>query len=165
MAFPLQKREVVLDEEVRRAIMRIADKANQKRVSVETRSPGAVTVEADDRLLDRVLANLIDNALRHAPEGGHVCVEIGTGDDVELCVHNDGSRVPRVERDRIFGKFVRGATEPPYSGHAGLGLYFCKCAMKALDGDVGIVDRPGWSTTFLVRMSARSERTTGSIAA
>jgi len=149
-----RKHDVALDEEVRRSVMRIADEAIVKGVSVETRTSGPVTVQADDRLLDRVLANLLDNAMRHVGECGHVLVELDCGDEVELCVHNDGPCVPRIERERIFGKFVRGATEPPYDGHAGLGLYFCKCAMKALDGDIELIDRPGWSASFRVRFPA-----------
>jgi signal transduction histidine kinase len=165
LAFPLQKRDVALDEEVRRSIMRVADTANRRRIAMDAAVNRPIVVETDERLLDRVLANLIDNAMRHALEGGHVLVELTCGDEIELCVHNDGPRVPRVERDRIFGKFVRGATEPPYSGHAGLGLYFCKCAMKALDGDVELVERPGWSTSFRLRLPSRAERAPDSIAA
>jgi two-component system, sensor histidine kinase and response regulator len=165
ISFPLQNRPLSLEDEVRRSVMRVADTAKRKRITLETKASGSMTVDADERLLDRVIDNLLENAMRHAPEGGHVLLELRGDDDVELCVHNDGASVPTVERERIFGKFVRGATEPPYSCHAGLGLYFCKCAMTAMNGDIQIVDRPGWAASFLVRLHRGKHETSHSTAA
>jgi signal transduction histidine kinase len=97
-----------------------------------------------------VLENLLDNSLRYTPSSGRVCIDASLESGVSIRVSNDGPTIPADERARIFDKFVRGAAERPHAGNAGLGLYFCKRAVQAHDGDIGVVDVPGWSTSFRI---------------
>ena len=108
-------------------------------------------LRADPELLHRVLANLIENAIRHAPEGTTVEVRAGaTPSGVELRVADAGPGVPAEQRDRIFERFQRGGAEPARA-HRGLGLAFCKLAVEAHGGAIWVEDAaPG--AVFCVKL-------------
>lgn len=109
---------------------------------------GVTEVIADPSLLQRVLANLVENAVRHSPEGTTVRVSARrTPDSTELRVADQGSGVPEERRARVFERFETfGGTR-----NRGLGLSFCQAAVKAHGGDIWIEDaRPG--AVFCVRI-------------
>ncbi|MCC6644941.1 MAG: hybrid sensor histidine kinase/response regulator [Polyangiaceae bacterium] len=97
-----------------------------------------LTVDADEALLHRILSNLVDNAIRHAPAGTSVRVSASRDDaeGVTIRVEDDGGGVPAELAERIFDPFVqvdavdrKGAR----AGH-GLGLAFCRAAAVAHGG-------------------------------
>ena len=146
--FPMRKREVEVDDLLDDVIDRYARAAQVRHIQLLRPQPSNARVAGDPRLLQRVLENLLDNSLRYTPTAGRVCIDAALESGVEIRVSNDGPTIPTNERARIFDKFVRGTAERPHAGNAGLGLYFCKRAMQAHDGDIGVVDVPGWSTSF-----------------
>lgn len=107
-------------------------------------APGAAA-QADPELLHRVLANLVENAIRHAPPGTDVIVRAdGAG---ELRVIDRGPGIPAEQRHRVFDRFESAG------GHRnrGLGLAFCKIAVEAHGGTISIEDAdPG--AVFCVRI-------------
>jgi signal transduction histidine kinase len=109
------------------------------------------SIHADPELIRRVLENLVDNAIRHAPSESRVritSVDRGTG--VELRVADDGPGVPAALRERVFDRFVQGDT--PARAGRGLGLAFCKLAIEAHGGTIWIEDgNPG--AVFCVRLA------------
>ena len=113
----------------------------------------APEVRADPDLLARVLANLVDNAIRHAPEGSDVRVAIERLDDaVELRVADAGPGVPAAERERVFERFRSGSATATRTNR-GLGLAFCKAAVEAHGGRIWIEEgSPG--AVFCVRLAA-----------
>jgi two-component system sensor histidine kinase/response regulator len=150
-AMPVRRESVALNGVVRAAARRFAKEAVHRQVEIDIARIEHVAVPADERLVQRVLENLIDNALRYAAKGGgRVRVELRRRDGAEIRVHDDGPGVAQIERARIFEKFMRGAADPPSPGHAGLGLYFCRRAIDAHQGEISLVDVPGWSTCFCV---------------
>jgi signal transduction histidine kinase len=91
-----------------------------------------VQVEADAELLRRVLQNLIGNALKFTPAGGHVSVEIAcAGNRARLSVRDDGPGIPAELEPRLFQEFAAG--DQPGRG-SGLGLAFCRLAVEAHGG-------------------------------
>jgi signal transduction histidine kinase len=108
---------------------------------------------ADPELLHRVLANLVDNAIRHAPEGSQVRIELaGDGDAAVLRVADAGTGVPPDQRARVFERFV--STGETTRSNRGLGLAFCKLAVEAHGGQIWIEDaNPG--AVFCVRIAHR----------
>jgi two-component system heavy metal sensor histidine kinase CusS len=88
--------------------------------------------------LVRLLRNLLENAVRHSPQGGHVRVALAdAGDAVAITVADDGSGIPPEERSQIFAPFYRGTTVPTVSGaEAGLGLTIARGIARAYGGDV-----------------------------
>jgi signal transduction histidine kinase len=113
----------------------------------------ATTVQADIDLLRRVLENLLDNAIRHAPSGSLVRVVASPAPDgVELRVADAGKGIAPEMRDKVFERFVQvdGSAVASRSGR-GLGLTFCKLAVESHGGSIWIEDAaPG--AVFCVRL-------------
>jgi signal transduction histidine kinase len=98
---------------------------------------------ADRDVVERVLVNLVDNALQFTPPVGQVWVEVGAeGGDVRVDVVDTGVGVPPEERTRVFEKFTRGRAKRGSQGGAGLGLTFCQMAVEAHGGRIWIEDGP-----------------------
>ncbi len=103
----------------------------------------AAEVRADVDLLRRVLENLVDNALRHAPEGGEVRITARRGErGVELRVADSGPGIAPGLRDKVFQRFVQLEHRGPEStrGGRGLGLTFSKLAVEAHGGRLWVED-------------------------
>ena len=103
-------------------------------------------VRADPGLLERVLANLFSNALRHSPAGPAApdaaeAPRKEDGDRVVLDVVDHGSGVPAGLKERIFEPFARLDERSP---GVGLGLAVAKGFAEAMGGTIVAVDTPGW---------------------
>jgi len=134
-------------------------RALQRRVALESTLVSG-TIVADPDLLRRVLDNLVDNALRHAPVSGHVRLEVARTDaHVELRVVDSGQGVPAELRERIFDPFVQldGGGAATRSGR-GLGLAFCRAAVDAHGGTIS-VDPGRAGACFVVRLPATEPAT------
>lgn len=96
----------------------------------------------DPRLINRVLDNLVDNALHYAPRGSEIKLFLMAGErELRITVQDGGQGVPREARQRIFEKFGRAAKAR--SGGRGLGLYFCRLAVEAHGGSIHVEGEPG----------------------
>jgi two-component system, OmpR family, sensor histidine kinase BaeS len=85
--------------------------------------PAGPTIIADPQRLNQVLANLLDNALRHTPRGGHVTVSVDApGRQVIVRVADDGTGVPPDQLEAIFERFHRGDDARTDTGRTGSGL-------------------------------------------
>lgn len=148
-----RRSEVDLAALARRAIAELELRARGREVTLASQV-GALTLSADGDLLGRVLENLIENAIRHAPRGSTVRVATTTtGDHVELRVVDAGPGVPPEMRQRIFERFVQVEVEEERADRAGrgLGLAFCKLVAQAHGGSVAVEDaHPG--AAFVVRL-------------
>lgn len=111
-------------------------------------------VMADPALLERAVANVVDNALRHSPPDGKVRVVADrAGGEVELRVMDSGAGIPEHERERVFQPFQRlGDTR---AGGAGLGLAIARGFVEAMDGSLVLDDTPGGGTTVVIRLRRR----------
>ncbi|MEL7361394.1 MAG: ATP-binding protein, partial [Bacteroidota bacterium] len=107
-------------------------------------------VVAEENRLERVVYNLLDNALRYTPadEGATVTLR-RDAETVWLTVDDAGPGVPESVRPFLFQAFSQVGGRP---GKAGLGLYFCRIAVKAWGGDVAVLDAPGGGARFQVRL-------------
>ncbi|MGZ4779060.1 MAG: hybrid sensor histidine kinase/response regulator [Thermoanaerobaculia bacterium] len=118
---------------------------------------GATEAFVDEDLLRRLLANLVENAIRHAPKNTAVSVTTATVDGAcEFRIADAGPGVPAEMRERIFDPFVQieeGDSRPDARTGRGLGLTFCKRAVEAHGGAIWIEDAsPG--SVFCVRLPA-----------
>ncbi|HVY31950.1 MAG TPA: hybrid sensor histidine kinase/response regulator [Polyangiaceae bacterium] len=96
-------------------------------------------IEADKKLLKRLLANLIDNALEHAPRGSTIqIVASPRPGSAEIRVADAGAGIPAQLRDRVFEAFSQDAGAG--GDHRGLGLTFCRLAADAHGGRIWIED-------------------------
>ncbi|WP_256839890.1 sensor histidine kinase [Ornithinimicrobium faecis] len=118
---------------------------------------GARWVQADAGLLDRVLGNLLENALRHTPTGRpvHVATHAVQG-RVQVRVADAGPGLPAADLDRIFLPFQRRGDAPAGPGHGvGLGLAVARGLAEAMDGTVEAEETPSGGLTMVVELPTR----------
>jgi signal transduction histidine kinase len=125
--------------------------AQGQSVTLES-SVAAPVIRADEDLLRRLLANLVENAIRHAPPKSVVRVTVTPdGEWTELGVADAGKGIPPEMRDKIFDPFVQVEGGITTRSGRGLGLTFCKMAVEAHGGTISAQDAsPG--TVFCVRL-------------
>ncbi|GAA1509956.1 hypothetical protein GCM10009677_48550 [Sphaerisporangium rubeum] len=105
---------------------------------------GEASLSADPALLAQVLANLLDNAVRHSPPGGTVRIAARhAGPVVEISVIDQGPGIPVAERTRVFERFSRlDAGRAAGAGGAGLGLAIAKEIVELHDGSISVTGAP-----------------------
>jgi signal transduction histidine kinase len=110
---------------------------------------GAATATADAAWLERALANLVANALRYAPDGGRVAVEV-TVDATRLRfeVSDDGPGIAPAELERVFERFSQGDDAQGRGGGAGLGLAIVREVASLHGGEAGVTSEPGRGARF-----------------
>jgi two-component system phosphate regulon sensor histidine kinase PhoR len=111
-----------------------------------------VAVWADEEAVDQILDNLLDNALKYTPAGGHIRVGWRAGDgQVCLEVADTGIGIPEADLPRIFERFYRvDKARSRELGGTGLGLSIVKHLAQAMHGSVRAASRLGHGTTFSV---------------
>ena len=125
-------------------VLRDADRLRRTgtAVEVDTSGVGAGRVEGNDRLLARVVRNLVDNAVRHAE--GRITLRVRgesteLGERVLLTVADDGAGVPPEDRERIFDRFTRlDEGRARDAGGSGLGLAIVRDVVEAHGGTVSV---------------------------
>ncbi|MCC3772993.1 HAMP domain-containing sensor histidine kinase [Streptomyces sp. UNOC14_S4] len=110
-------------------------------------SPPELTAHADAERLHQVVANLVDNAVKHSPPHGRVTVRARRGEgaqSLDLEVLDEGPGIPEAERDRVFERFNRGsrAHGPCGDGGTGLGLAIARWAVDLHGGSIGVAESP-----------------------
>ncbi|MCC9181294.1 sensor histidine kinase KdpD [Mycolicibacterium mageritense] len=149
-------RPVYLEETVQRALLGISrgttgfGRVGLDRVKVEV---GDSVALADGGLLERVLANLIDNALRYAADGPIRVTAGRVGDRVLIAVVDEGPGVARGTEDALFAPFQRLGDHDTSSG-VGLGLSVAKGFVEAMGGTISATDTPGGGLTVEIELGA-----------
>ena len=149
-------RRVYLEETAQRALLGISKgttgftREGLDRVKVEV---GDAVAMADAGLLERVLANLIDNALRYAP-GGPIRVSAGqVADRVLIAVIDEGPGMPRGAEEQLFAPFQRLGDHNTTIG-VGLGLSVARGFVEAMGGTISATDTPGGGLTVEIDLAA-----------
>jgi signal transduction histidine kinase len=135
-------RQVELAELVDEAVAAMRVEAEAKGVAVASEL-GTLPrpARADPERLQRVLFNLIQNAIRHTPADGSVTVRAEpAGDWVEIEVADTGPGIPRADRERVFDPFFRGADHADGPNGAGLGLVISRAIVEAHGGRIWLAD-------------------------
>jgi signal transduction histidine kinase len=135
---------VRLDELVGETIESMRSQAAAKGVAVRARVPrGLAAPEANPEKLQRVLFNLIQNAIRHTPADGSVTVAAeSAGEAIEVEVSDTGSGIPAHDRERAFEPFFRGDASRG-SGGSGLGLSICRAIIEVHGGRIWLEEGGG----------------------
>jgi signal transduction histidine kinase len=117
-------------------------------------------VLADPAGLERILTNLLSNAVHYAPPGTTVTVRTtSTGDGAELVVDDQGPGVPAAERNKVFSRFFRGAGDAVVRTRGtGIGLAVVKEYVDQLGGAVSVESAPGGGARFRVWLAAAEPR-------
>ncbi len=126
--------------------------AEDKRIRLACSAPEQLTLAADAPLVQRMLANLIDNAIKYTPEGGEVAIalEPDANGAAVIRVRDTGPGIPAADLPRIFERFYRGDPSRSLPG-AGLGLSLARAVARAHGGDITVATSPAGST-FTARL-------------
>lgn len=124
-----------------------------RKLSLEIIVAPGLRARFDRQLIGRILENLLDNGVRYAKRGGRVRLEaFGAGSDLIIEIGNTGPAVPDGERARIFERYYRVDANSPGAASRGLGLYFCRLAAEAHDGQISVQSREDFPTCFVLRL-------------
>jgi signal transduction histidine kinase len=120
--------------------------------------PEAVAVSCDVDVIRRILENLISNALKFTKSDGTIRVKVErTGADVTISVSDNGEGIPRDQHEHIFEKFGQTNSGRQHRHSTGLGLAFCRLAVEAHQGKIGVQSEPGKGSTFWFTLPARDQ--------
>ena len=149
--------ELEVRELLEEVIERWRPAAREKGVTLAADLPAEGLLSGDSDLLRRLFDNLIDNALRHTPEGGRVtATAVAEEDTWRIAVRDSGPGVESELRDRLFERFTRAdAARGRDNGGVGLGLSLCAAIARAHRGSIALepqTDHAG--ACFLVRLPA-----------
>ncbi|WP_103308618.1 MULTISPECIES: ATP-binding protein [unclassified Pseudomonas] len=141
-----------IDDLLEEARLRFAEQAQAKGIELLVAIQGPLPrLHADAAQLDRVLDNLIDNAMRHTGEDGQIRLQARRhGERVIISVEDNGEGIAYGQQGRIFEPFVQVGRK---KGGAGLGLALCKEIVQLHGGRMGVYSRPGQGTQFYMALS------------
>lgn len=117
--------------------------------------PEAEVFDADPKLLRRIIANLLGNAIKHTRRGGYIDFRAWRQDgDFVLSVRDDGEGIPEADQKRIFNAFEQSRHTVHDRFDTGMGLTFCKLAVEKHGGRIWVESAPGKGSTFFFTVPA-----------
>ncbi|HEV7913293.1 MAG TPA: ATP-binding protein [Albitalea sp.] len=150
-AAPVPKEPVDLSEVLRQAVADTVPFALSRGIQIEFFADGPVTVQGDRTALAVMARNLVDNAVRYAPEGSRVEARVLRDGAVPVLQIDDaGPGIPASERERVFDRFYRRADDEAGSG---LGLAIVKSVATAHGATVQLADSPWGGLRVTVRFT------------
>ena len=110
-------------------------------------------IQVDSERMSQVLGNLVNNAIRHTPEGGQITLSAGaTGDAVQLRVGDTGPGINPADLPHIFDRFYRSDKSRQQNGESGLGLAIAKSIVEAHGGVIAVESSPGNGAAFIITL-------------
>jgi heavy metal sensor kinase len=149
----LDAKELDIGAVVRDACELFRSPAEDKDLRLVCDVPGNFSISGDNRLIQRMIANLLDNAIKYTPVGGSVEVTVNTvnNDAVAITVKDTGIGISEKDMPRIFERFYRCDPSRSEAG-IGLGLSFARAIARAHGGDISVAGEPNRGSTFTVTL-------------
>jgi len=153
---PIERVQCDLAEVVRAALENVKTRESGREVVLE--APQPVPLPVDVKILGRVIENLVGNGMKHTPPGQPLIVSVSAsekGGGARVAVRDHGPGIPAELREKIFDKFgtLRSRNEQKHHS-AGLGLAYCKLAVEAHGGRIGVDSVEGQGSTFWFTLPA-----------
>ncbi len=146
---PIRARWIDLSALVRRVLSRMEYLAQQRGIELSGPDAAPVPIWCDPELIDKVLSNLIHNALKFSPSGAVSVTVSDTGEHVRVWVHDDGRGIPEADRERIFERlFQSDRGDARKQGGAGLGLALARELVELHGGRIGVEARAEGGSAF-----------------
>jgi len=148
----LNREEIDLTSLVRKACELFEPTAEDKGVILACDVPNGSRLVGDTRMIQRMLSNLVDNAIKYTPTGGSVNISVGENDgQVIVSVSDTGIGLSPSDLPRIFERFYRCDQSRSQAG-IGLGLSLARAVARAHGGDITVVSTPNQGSTFTVNL-------------
>lgn len=150
-----QKTDVILNGIINRVVDAVQPEVEEKGLELQVEVPDALlTIKANDEDLERLLSNLLENAVKYTPPKGRVRLQLVLDNNsVRIVVSDTGIGISPESMDRIFEEFYRGknAKEMGQEG-TGLGLSLVKHIVDRYHGEIGVESKPQEGSTFTVTL-------------
>jgi signal transduction histidine kinase len=150
---------VALDELAADLVDQMKPLAEDRAVRLEMDAAGRVVARGNEPRLRQLVLNLLDNAIKYTPAGGHIRVAVSREDDAALLTISDtGIGIPPGDLPRVFERFYRvdRARSKTVEG-VGLGLSIAKWIVDAHGGEIKVESAPGQGTTFRIQFPLVTE--------
>ncbi len=149
----LKKKEIDLAGIVRDACELFRPLAEDKKLSIDCRTPEFMDYTGDAGMLQRLISNLLDNAIKYTPSGGDVAILLEQRKDnaAVLTVSDTGAGIAEAETAHIFERFYRGDESRSTEG-TGLGLSLARAIARAHGGDITVKSEPEKGSIFTVTL-------------
>jgi signal transduction histidine kinase len=155
--YPLRQSIVFIDDMIDECRRAVSVLAADRRVIVMSSGASDVPIRGDQELLQRLVVNLLQNAVQHTPAGGTVCVDVRqNGSNVCIRVIDSGTGIPDADFTRVFDRFVQLDPSRRSEG-AGLGLTIAKWIAEAHSGSLVVESSGPQGTTFCLALPTVSQ--------
>ena len=148
----LTREEIDLAEVVQEACRLFEPTAEDKGISLSCHLPKESHFLGDTQMIQRMLSNLLDNAIKYTPPGGSVSVSVSENDgQVVVSVKDTGIGISPRDLPHVFERFYRGDESRSQTG-IGLGLSLARAIARAHDGDITATSTPDQGSTFTITL-------------
>jgi signal transduction histidine kinase len=154
--FGFDLRRTNLSDLVSEMSQRFREQSESKHIRLDCRHEDTVHVLADSNAMRRVLENVVGNAVKYTPNGGHIEIEARRIDDhtASICVQDNGVGIPENELPRIFDSFYRVSTHEKAVEGTGLGLAIVKSIVENHHGKIEVESKLQEGTKFTITLPA-----------
>jgi heavy metal sensor kinase len=148
-----EPKEMDLSQVVRDACALFQPLAEERDVRVTWDVPDTCNFQGDIRMIQRMISNLLDNAIKYSPPGGMVEVTLSAeaAQSLVLSVHDTGTGISPDDLPHLFERFFRGDPSRTQTG-AGLGLSLAQAVARAHGGNIEVSSQPDRGSTFQVSL-------------
>ena len=148
---PLHRRRTDLNETIENALKPLSILFVKRRLVWTRTAP--IFCDADPAIIRRVLTNLLGNALKHTPREAMIRIDLVQRDGrATISIEDSGPGIPPELHEKIFEKFGQVEARQRGTGSTGLGLTFCKLAVEAHGGRIGLESELGRGSTFFIEL-------------
>lgn len=147
----LNFQNINLNEFIENFILSISNLAKKKNINIQYKPTHIGDINADPQAIERILNNLVDNAIKYSKEDSEVIISSSndSGDYIKVMVEDNGPGISDEDQSYIFGRFYRTASARATDNQgSGLGLAIVKHLVNSLNGEVGIDSVPGKGSVF-----------------
>jgi two-component system, OmpR family, sensor histidine kinase MtrB len=149
--FSIQKTQVDLGALARQFVAAQSKAFSTHEIAVKTDE--GCFVQGDPNRIERVLMNLVSNAVKYSPPGTRVMLRVEKEDaQAVLTIHDQGPGIPPEDLKVLFQPFGRGRSAHTLAEGTGMGLYVVKQIVEAHDGRIDVQSKPGQGATFQIRL-------------
>jgi signal transduction histidine kinase len=136
------------------SVMAVKLQSDEKEIHISVHAPPCTPlVQGNLELLERLVRNLLDNAIRYTPQGGRIDISLhNVPDKVRVAILDNGPGIPSSELDRVTSRFVRGAKVSSKIQGSGIGLSVAAEVARLHGGQLRILSREGEGTVVLFEL-------------
>jgi len=149
MKMKLENENVNLNSLVKDTVEKFSAQFVNASIELKTSVPATYWINADRHIVGRIFANLLSNAIKYTPSGGKVEIDASQMDEmVYIEIRDNGKGIHEDNIGNLFQMYAQGEKpETLYSTSTGIGLAYCKLAVEALGGKIGLNSEQGAGTT------------------